>query len=423
MSFNINIDNTELEILSGRLKHVVSPLDIVKWLGNFEEHEIDLAKKILSNLTVYTTYEIESILNDAFVNLFPKNVPDGHQLIVNDVGEFGKSGSMIAYFFQKTSFYKKNAKSIKLVNNLKDISYDNFSIYSLIMLDDFVGTGDSVKDYFYVSREYMTAFANIYFIGIAGMRNGIKNLKGLFTKVVIPPSNIFKKAFAPDASYFGYRKHVPYRDMAFKYGKSLSQKKSKVGKKEKFINALGYDNSQALVSFAYGSPNNTLPIIWASTTGWIPLIPRFSPDKMHTSRELRKNISYELSILKEFGTQNLKDNFFSFKIKKGKKEFSSVSSTDFSIYSIIKLSRQGFLTANICHKLGIMQKDYDQYILNGREKGIFEPNGKLTSFGLSLYMDAKKCIERNKKMLYLDEKINFEIKVIDYIPKKFNGRS
>lgn len=53
MSFNINIDNTELEIISGRLKHTVTPLDNVKWLGNFEKQEIDLAKKILANLSVY----------------------------------------------------------------------------------------------------------------------------------------------------------------------------------------------------------------------------------------------------------------------------------------------------------------------------------------------------------------------------------
>ncbi|WP_343614104.1 hypothetical protein [Flavobacterium sp.] len=423
MTFNINIDNTELEILSRRLKHAVGPIDILKWLGNFEKDEIDLAKDILANLTVYTTYEIEEILNDAFSNLFPQNIPPGHQVIVNYVGEFGKSGSMITYFFQKTSFYKNNARSLKLISSLEDLSYDVSSIYSLVMLDDFIGSGDSVQDYYNASLQHMTSFSAVYFVGIAGMYNGIRKLDGIFTRIVIPFSNIFKKAFSPDASYFGYRKHVPYRDLAFKYGKTLSPKKARVGKTKKFVNALGYENSQALVAFAYGSPNNTLPIIWASSEKWIPLIPRFSPDKINTSRELRKKISHELSILKAYGAQNLQDSFFSFKIKKGKKEFSSVTSTDFTIYSIIRLSRQGFLPVNICHKLGILQKDYDQYILDGHAKGIFETSGELTLFGLKLYQDAKKCIEHNKKILLLEDINTFEVRNINYIPKKFNGRS
>lgn len=86
-------------------------------------------------------------------------MPPSHYLIVNDVGEFGKNGSMITYFFQKTTFYNNNTKSIKLVSNLEHIKYDDSSIYSLVMLDDFVGSDDSFRDYYNVAREHMTAFA------------------------------------------------------------------------------------------------------------------------------------------------------------------------------------------------------------------------------------------------------------------------
>lgn len=109
MSFNIDIDNVTLDIFSERLKHVVSPLDILKWLGNFDKDEINLAKKILSNLTVFTTHEIEEILNNSFNTLFESLKPN-EKIIVNPVGDFGKSGSIIIYLFQKTIFFKKKSK-------------------------------------------------------------------------------------------------------------------------------------------------------------------------------------------------------------------------------------------------------------------------------------------------------------------------
>jgi hypothetical protein len=420
---NVEIDNTTIEILSTKLKHLVTPLDIVKWLNNFADDEIEMAVTLLSNLTVYTTYEIEEILESAFVSLFSEKIANGTKIIVNAVGDFGKSGSMIAYFFQKTSFYKSPANKgrITIIDNLKDVEFDDVSKYSVVLLDDFVGSGNTIEKYYLKNAAYLTGLET-FFIGIAGLRKGVRYIQQFFTKVVIPPSNLFQKAFSHEASYFGYRKFHRYRNLCYKYGVHLSPKLEKVGKISKYTEALGYENSQALVAFAYGSPNNTLPIIWANRTGWFPIFPRFTPDKVSAARKLRKEISYELSILKEFGSSNLKDNFF-FKVKRGKKIFTSVSSLDFSLYGIIKLSRAGFLPENICQKLGILQRDYDEYLQSGKEKGIFEDGNSLSLFGLKLYQDAKKCIAINKKKLLLNSKETFEIRAIKYMPNQFNGRS
>lgn len=425
MAFHLDIDNTTLEILRTRLKNSVSSLDIIRWLGNFELHEVPLAIKILSNLTIYTTYEIEEILDSAFVELFGETISKGEHLFVNAVGAFGKSGSMIAYFFQKTTFYKnrKNTEHITLIDDPSSIKIDLSKQNSLILIDDFVGSGRSIREYFTTHAEKMSEFQNIYFVGIAAMSKGISHISPLFKRVIIDEANIFKKAFAADGSHFGYRNYQPYRDLAYKYGVRISSKLEKIGKTMRYTEALGFENSQALVSFAYGSPNNTLPIIWGNKGGWIPLIPRFSVDKVYVARKLRKTISYELSILKEFGSINLKSTFFSFKALKGKKVYSSVSQIDFALYGIIKLSRAGFLPVNICQKLGIMFKDYEEYLQYGKERNIFEQDNKLSMFGLSLYQDAKKCIELNKKKLSMSNEVDFKIRNIAYTPKQFNGRS
>jgi len=433
MKLNIDIDNITLDILSARLKNVVKPLDIIKWLGNFEPKDLDYAKDIISNLTVYTTNEIEEILNDSFNDLF-QNIDNDQRIIVNSIGEFGKSGSMVTYFLQKTQFYKnkKNNSKINLLQSIVSFEFEKDKRYTLVLLDDFVGSGNTIETYYYdVIEKFKTHFEKIVFVGIAGMQSGVTRIKPIFNDVKIPPSNIFLSAFSSSGSFFGYRKYYDHREFAYKYGKTLTSplrdKKGALitdGKGEpKFPDALGYENTQSLVSFAYGSPNNTLPIIWANKDDWFPLIPRFSIDKVSAARTFRKNILHELSILKEFGSENIKDTFFSFEVKKGNKTFTSVNRIDFSIYYIIKLTRAGFVPINICQKLGILYKDYEDFLLKGKERGIFEVDNKLTLFGLELYSDAKRCIEKRRKTFEYELQEHYTINKLNYLPKTFNGKS
>lgn len=97
------IDNITIDIISARLKNVVSPLDIIKWLNNFEENEIKYAIDIASNLTVYTSYEIEEIINSSLNNLFPK-LEANDIIIINPIGNFGKKWKYGNLFFSKNRF-------------------------------------------------------------------------------------------------------------------------------------------------------------------------------------------------------------------------------------------------------------------------------------------------------------------------------
>lgn len=418
------IDNITLDVISARLKNLASPLDILKWLNNFQDDEIKYAIEIASNLTVFSTYEIEEIINSSLDNIYPK-LDKNEILIIHPVGNFGKSGSMVTYFFQKTHYFRKNKNKVKMLPSLVNYEYEEDKIYNLVLLDDFVGSGNTVSKYLDDSiKPIRDQFKDINFIGIAAMKLGYQKLKKQFKNIEIPDSNIFKKAFSSDASYFGYRKYRKHRELSYKYGELLtSPTKIRSDNSKKFGAALGYENSQALVAFSHGSPNNTLPIIWANKNDWFPLIPRFFSDKINVSKEFRKSISYELSILKEFGSQNLRDEFFSMTIKKGNKTFSSVSKIDFSIYAIIKLSRSGFNEISICQKLGILTKDYEEILTIGKKRGLFDNGNELTMFGLELYQDAKKCIERKKRNFEYEEADYFKIRKINYLPNQFNGKS
>ncbi len=417
------IDNTTLDILSTRLKNSVSQLDILKWLNNFEKSELKFAIDILQNLTVFTTFEIEEILNEGLNTIFP-TIENEEILVIHPVGNFGKSGSMVSYFLQKTDYHKSNKVKIQFSPDLNTFSFKEGKNYKLLLIDDFVGSGNTIDKYFTKDvLPHSGNFMSINFIGIAGMNSGVKKITPHFSSIHIPNSNIYKKAFSSEASYFGYRKQEKHREFAYKYGILLTGATNKKKSKLKFKNALGYNNSQALVSFSYGSPNNTLPIIWANKNDWFPLLPRFFPNKIDKARKFRKGISSELSILKEFGSENIRENFFSLEVIRGRKTFTSANKIDFTLYAIIKLTRAGVNPNNICQKLGILSKDYEDILDLGKEREIFTNGNNLSLYGLELFQDAKKCIERNKKNLEYETKDIFAVREINYKPKIFNGKS
>ena len=113
MNLVTDIDNTTLQVLEARLKNVVTQIDIIKWLSNFKPSERKMAIDIAMNLTVFDTYDIETILENSFRKAFPR-VNKNDRIIILPVGNFGKSGSMIAYFFQKTGFFNKFKNSPKV---------------------------------------------------------------------------------------------------------------------------------------------------------------------------------------------------------------------------------------------------------------------------------------------------------------------
>jgi hypothetical protein len=416
MILDIEIDNITLDILTTRLKKVVSQLDILKWLQNFQKSEHKFAIDILSNLTVYTTDDIESILKDSFSDLL-NTIPAKDHIIVIPLGKFGKSGSMISYFLQKTGITKSNR--IHLKSSLECIEGIE-SPYYIVIIDDFIGTGASFVSFFNEKlSKHKDKFSEVHFIGVAGMDFGVEVIKK-YANVHIQKSNIFKKAFSSEASFFGYRNYLEHRNFCYKYGSKLVGPKKNKSDKD---NVLGFGNSQSLVSFTYGTPNNTLPIVWANKEGWIPLIPRFSIDRISNSKNLRKSISYELSVLREFGSDQLKKAFFSFKIERGKRHFSSVNKIDFSIYSIIKLSRKKYTSVSICQILGIIHKDYETIISECVNKGIMSEDGTLTLLGLDLYNDAKKCVESRKRYAEKQSQDYYRIREVKYLPKIFNGKS
>jgi hypothetical protein len=425
VSFKVNIDSITLDVIAARLKGVVSHLNILKWLANFQEQELQYALDFVNNLTVYTSNEIEEAYHNG-LNSILRSIPPNEKIVVHPLGVFGKSGSMMAYLLRKTDIFAKNPSRIILASNSANLATLEEEYKCLVILDDFLGTGGSVEKYYNSDvAPYLGRFNKKCFLGVAAMETGFHKIRPLFDKIEIPKTNIHKRAFSSDASYFGYRKFFEHREIAFNYGSLLTKPERLKSGSLKYKHALGYENSQSLVAFFYGSPNNSLPIFWQGGNDkidWFPLIPRFNHHKIQQAKAYRKKLSFELSLFKEFGSTRLQEAFATLSVKKGNKRFTSVNHIDFSLYGILKLRRESASEFNICQRLGITYDDYLEYLQMGKIKGIFDSRFNITLRGLELYEDAKKCIEKNVRVYY-EDKESFVPKNIMYIPKSFNGGS
>ena len=286
----------------------------------------------------------------------------------------------------------------------------------IVLIDDFVGTGttifDDIRD---KNLDTLISKDHLLFVGIAAMREGLNKISPLFNEVFIPTENIFDKIFSKPSIFFNRTKLKEIKQFAENYATQISGSKS-----------IGWGGAEALVAFSYGSPNNTSQIIWANkkknNTKWIPLIPRFIQDKMDKARMLRKLICHELSLFRELGPNSLKLQLFTLKSNSPKHAL-TFGSIDFSIYSIIRFKQSKYSDVSICQKLGIMYEEYESFIQDGISRGIFlDKAGNLSSVGVSIYYKIRKIIAEanNINAIKSNNKIKEEI---NYLPKKFNGRS
>jgi hypothetical protein len=156
----------------------------------------------------------------------------------------------------------------------------------IVFIDDMIGTGNQAIRYINkLKKDRKIENQKLYYYAIIGLKDGINEIRksGLF-EVVETTEVIYNTAF--DTGYiFTAEDSGLAKDMASTIGEQLTKNKDK-------IDPLGYENSGALVFFEHNSPNNSLPIFWASgkckilealgehtEVNWTPLFPRKEKQK------------------------------------------------------------------------------------------------------------------------------------------------
>lgn len=293
----------KVEFLDFKLKGGITSLSILEWLNNFNEEDKDDMLNLLLYMEYIKSDEIfdlyDSMLSDDFFNGFVNN----ELVVFNPIGPYEKSGTAMVYYINKVMRNKKGSIKANYVfaSNASEIKkqlimHNTYKDKTLILFDDILGSGQTTIDYVQeLSKTYCCIwhiFSKIVVVALVATDDSINNIKSDFPNLKILVGMKREKIFSDKKLILNSKEErTLLRDKCYKYGDYLCEN-------SRNIKPLGYDNSQTLITFSYGTPNNTLPIIWWSNQNWIPLAPRYIQDRINTCRSERKKIARIIGAIK-----------------------------------------------------------------------------------------------------------------------------
>lgn len=239
--------------------------DVMKWLLQFESDYYDLAIRVLKNLNVIGSDDLNSALSVAYSKLKRHAREMGNTISKDNtlympIGNDGKSGAMIAY----------NFRMINGLNSAYFLSKDTLDrvkegkINNLVLIDDIIATGEQSSKQLkeIADKARQLGIQNIYLMTAFGFKEGIEKLRE--TQV----ADVFS------AIEYDEKDTVMSLDSAFYEGLPHQKRQQYLEAISKYYKGYGYGIIGALITFYYNTPNCSIGMIWGSDEGWIPLFPR-----------------------------------------------------------------------------------------------------------------------------------------------------
>lgn len=289
---HIKISSDEINMLSQswptyKTKRISND-EIRAWLEQFVDFEDQRAVfSILNNLKFYSSSEIREKMEDIFLEV-RREIARNQKIVYKEQGKLKRDDILVSYLDKNPA--KSGAEYAKTFVEVNNIYKDNSTnpdkidkkllelknINSLVFIDDFIGSGDSVienlKPIILANIETLKKNNIIIVIGvITGFEEAKHKIvrfakkEGVTLEVkLIDPLNNSDKCFDDDSII---------------YTKPIEREKAKeickkIGVKLEKKHPLGYGDCQSAVVFPNTCPNNSLPILWKETSTWKPLFKR-----------------------------------------------------------------------------------------------------------------------------------------------------
>lgn len=413
---------TSLSLLCRKFNYAVDTLDIIKWLKNFPNEQWEDALAVLSMVEYLDDSQIIEAYDYCLTKLIEKIplkiripyqkgrktkwVSKKTRLIVSPIGNPGKSSWAMIYFLKKTKTFEDNKHRFDIITSSDQLNRYQTANFYFVFVDDYFGSGKSVlKHYNEKIAPNLSPESFKYWLTVVSQQKAIEVITSKVPNSEVLYWSLRSKVFTRDKSPFGNRERViRLRELCYLKGTRLLPD-----------DPLGYENTQGMTTFSYGSPNNMLPIFWSSNRRWHPLFPRYSKDRMERARTFRKETAYWLGLAKTLGDEAYSRIATGHGVRSNNTEYKFVKRLDFRIFSIVRMIKQKRSIPVICQYLGMSQADYDDTINEGFRRNLFDQAGNLTQYGETCYRDIA-----NKVLEYRIKEVEPLLSApVFYVPKMF----
>jgi hypothetical protein len=244
---------------------------VIRWVLQFDRDDYGLAIRILENIDVLAQRDVRAAFQVAQAKLERAAVEKGSPIkktntLYAGVGQASKSGAVMAYHYRlaaqisEADFFTQDEE--------EDIDFSK--IDNIVLLDDVIGTGQSVAtDIAHVIEEVhsLSRSRNVYVLTVAGYVEGILKVTEETGASVI------------SALEYSVRDTITDLDGVFYDGLPMSERARALDRIKRYCRIasrsdLGYGGIGGLLVFDHNTPNTSLPVIWARGNGWMPLFPR-----------------------------------------------------------------------------------------------------------------------------------------------------
>lgn len=211
----------------------------------------DLIFILLHKFCFYETIKIQKALQTIYNHILTNFKLSPENTVVTAVSTDSMdldSSQQFIYALRNVINADWKKRLVTNIYDLKKILEKDDMIQNIIVIDDFTGTGEKIKDIIIDLRKEFNK-KNYFFCTIASM----KQAKDILNSINIP--------------YFSYQWLEKGISDSF-IGEQLTEAIAMMSELEKKLNNLntiynfGYKKSETLYSYEYNTPNNTFPIFW-----------------------------------------------------------------------------------------------------------------------------------------------------------------
>lgn len=248
-------------------RHQIGEGNIDRWIAQFDEDDKDMAARLLDATDFISTAQISGAFRSILDNMPGWDVNttnrNGKWRFVAFSSSAGESGDQMIYRFRHANNMAGRMHNALFIHRSDLIRERLTKEDTVILVDDFSGTGDQACDAWEsLFEELLASVGKVYLALVAATEDAIDRIHENTKMAVVSAIRLGKNEniFSAQCKYF----NASEKDSVEKYGKKSNWRKPR-----------GYGECGLLFVMSHTCPNDTIPILHATSRRWQPLFRRY----------------------------------------------------------------------------------------------------------------------------------------------------